>query len=58
MTNEGNTEAAPEREIDVLIHLNITVTARSDEEAEQLASDYLYRHNIPVSDVADIEALI
>jgi hypothetical protein len=56
MTYESSTEPVAEREIDVLIHLNITVTAWSDEEAERLARAYLYAHNIPLADIADVEA--
>jgi hypothetical protein len=44
-------------QIHVLINLTIMVEADNDEQAEGLARDYLYRHNIPLADIADVEAL-
>lgn len=39
----------------VLIHLNIEVDPSATESAEDLARGYLYRHNVPVDDIASIE---
>ena len=41
----------------VLIHLNIDVDTDDPDEAARLAADYLYRHNVPLDDIALVEAL-
>ena len=44
-------------EREVLIHLNITVEADTDEAAVAAAEAYCYRHNIPVDDIAAVDPL-